>query len=189
MQVFLDDFAIFRGIAQHLRHIRLCLQKCREARLNLNPAKYAFTVTNGMLLGHIVSKEGISMDPDKVKAILEAPRPTNAKAMSKFLGHVLYLEDFATPLYAVVHKEPFTWTEEEDKASATLKILLSQAPLVKPPNWNKGFHVFMDASEVAIGSVLMHLYEENQYGHVYYASRQCRRWRRTTPQRNERPWE
>ena len=65
---------------------RLCLQKCREARLSLNTSKCTFAVPRGMLLAHIVSKEGITMDPDKVKAILEAPAPTNAKALSRFIG-------------------------------------------------------------------------------------------------------
>jgi hypothetical protein len=66
----------------------LCLKKCREARLSLNPAKCAFAVTSGMLLGHIVSKDGIAMDPDKVKVILEAPATHNAKALSRCLGQI-----------------------------------------------------------------------------------------------------
>jgi hypothetical protein len=60
MQVFLDDFAIFGTQKAHLQHVELCLDKCRKARLSLNPAKCAFAVTSGMLLGHIVSKEGIA---------------------------------------------------------------------------------------------------------------------------------
>jgi hypothetical protein len=78
MQVFLDDFGVFGTRKAHLQHVELCLKKCREARLSLNPVKCAFAVTSGMLLGHIVSKDGIAMDPDKVKAILEAPSPHNA---------------------------------------------------------------------------------------------------------------
>jgi hypothetical protein len=115
-----------------------------------------------MLLGHIVSKEGIAMDPDKVKAILEAPAPHNAKALSRFLGQIRWhswmirhLADFATPLHATVHREPFSWTEEEEKAFAALKLLLTHAPLVQPPDWNREFHVFVDASDIAIGSILM----------------------------------
>ena len=84
---------------------------------------------------------------------------------------IRYSADIATPLHAVVHKEPFMWMEEEDKAFFVLKILMSQAPVLQPPDWSKAFHVFVDASEVAIGSVLMQLYEENLYRLVYYASR------------------
>jgi hypothetical protein len=71
-----------------------------------------FAVTSGMLLGHIVSKEEIAMDPDKVKAILEAPTSHNAKALSRFLGQIRWhnrmirhLADFATPLHVAVHRE------------------------------------------------------------------------------------
>jgi hypothetical protein len=82
MQVFLDEFAVFGTCIAYLQHVELCLKKCREARLSRNPAKCAFAVTSRMLLGHIVSKDGIAMDPDKVKAILEAPPLHNAKALS-----------------------------------------------------------------------------------------------------------
>ena len=73
MQVFLDDFAVYSRHREHLDHLRLCLEKCREYRLSLKPTKCVFGVARGKLLGHVVSKEGIAVDPDKVKAILEAP--------------------------------------------------------------------------------------------------------------------
>jgi hypothetical protein len=131
MQVFLEDFAVFGTRMAHLQHVKLCLKKCREARLSLNPAKCAFTVTSGMLLGHIVSKDKIAMDPDKVKAVLEAPAPHNAKALSRFLGQIRWhsrmirhLVDFATPLHAAIHGEPFTWTKEEEIGFCSLKTLV-----------------------------------------------------------------
>ena len=88
MQVFLDDFVVYGQHAEHLAQLRLCLKRCWHAWLSLNPAKCAFQVTSGALLGHIVSKEGIAMDPDKVQAILNAPAPTTAKALSRFLGQI-----------------------------------------------------------------------------------------------------
>ena len=178
MQVFLDDFAVYSRHGEHLDHLRLCLEKCREYRLSLNPAKCVFGVASGNLLGHVVSREGIAVDPDKVKAILEAPAPTNAKALSRFLGQIRWhsrmirhLADFATPLHAAVHRIPFQWAETEEKAYQALKVMLSQAPVVQPPDWSKSFHVFVDASDVAIGSVLMQLTEPKWYRPVYYASR------------------
>ena len=66
-----------------------------------------------------------------------------------------YLANFATPLHAVVHYVPFQWTEQEDKAYHAWKVMLSQALVVQPPDWAKHFHVFVDSSDVAIGSVLM----------------------------------
>jgi hypothetical protein len=105
-QVFLNDFAVFRTHRAHLQHVQLCLKKCLEARLSLNLGKCAFALTSGMLLGHIVSK---------VKFVLEAPAPYNAKALSRFLGQIRWhsrmirhLADFVMPLNVVVHREPFT---------------------------------------------------------------------------------
>ena len=59
----------------------------------------------------------------------------------------------------------------EEKAYQALKVMLSQAPVVQPPDWTKRFHVFVDASDVAISSVLMQLTEPKRYRTVYYASR------------------
>ena len=88
MQVFLDDFAVYSNRTDHFTHLQLCLEKCRQGRLNLNTPKCAFGVTSGTLFGHIVSQEGIVVDPNKVKVVLEAPPLTNTKALSRFLGQI-----------------------------------------------------------------------------------------------------
>ena len=82
-----------------------------------------------------------------------------------------YLVDFATPLRAAVHRTPFTWTTVDDKAYEALKVMLTQAPVVQPPDWAKPFHVFVDTSNIAIGSALMQLTEPNWYRPLYYVSR------------------
>ena len=93
------------------------------------------------MLGHIVSKDGIAVDPDKVRAILEALAPSNTEALSLFLGQIRWhsrmiqqLADFATPLHAVVHRVPFQWVEPEEKAYQALNVMLSQASVVQPPD-------------------------------------------------------
>ena len=117
MKVFLDDFVVYGTGGEHLGHLRLCLERCRTACLSLNPAKCTFGVITRALLRHIVSKEGIEVDPNKIKAIIEVKTPTNAKALSRFLGQIRwnsrmlrYLADFTTPLHAIVHRTPFKWT-------------------------------------------------------------------------------
>ena len=131
-------------------------------------------------MGHIVSRDGIVVEPDKVKAILEVPPPTNAKALSRFLGQIRwhsrmirYLADVATPLHVAVHKTPFQWfqwsTVEHD-AYDCLKKILSKVPIVQPQDWTKVFHVFIDASYITIGSRLMQFSEPNWYKPIYYAN-------------------
>ena len=74
MHVFLDDFVVYGPQREHLDQLCLCLDMCLNAQLSLNPAKCAFSVSNGTLLGHIVRRDGIAMDPDKVNAFSQ-PRP------------------------------------------------------------------------------------------------------------------
>ena len=103
---FLGWFCCVQSKTRPFQQCRLCLEWCRQGRLSLNPAKCAFLITSGTFFGHIVTEEGIVVDPDKVKAILEAPAPLNAKALSRFLGQIRwhsrmirYLVDVATPNY------------------------------------------------------------------------------------------
>ena len=84
---------------------------------------------------------------------------------------IRHLADFATPLHAIVHRLRFQWVEPEEKAYQALKVMLSQAAAVQPPDWTKSFHMLIDASNIAIGSVLMQLTEPKWYRPVNYASR------------------
>ena len=88
MQVFLDDFVVYGRKLEHLGHLCLCLERCQQAWSSLNPAKCAFYVSNSPQLGHIVSLDGIAMNPDKVHGILNAPAPTTTKSLSRFLGQI-----------------------------------------------------------------------------------------------------
>ena len=113
-----------------------------------------FLVTSGNLLGHIVSQEGIAMDPDKVQAIINTPVRSTAKALSRFFGQIRWhsrmlrhLADFTTLLHAAVHRLPFQWSSIEDEAYKSLRLMLSHAPVVQPPVWSEPFHVFVDASD------------------------------------------
>ena len=92
---------------------------------------------------------------------------------------IRHLADFATPLHAAVHRLPFQWAEPEEKAYQALKVMLSKASVVEPPDWTKSFHVFVDASDIAINSVLMQLTEPKWYRPVYYAS-----WKLSKAERN-----
>ena len=170
MQVFLDDFTVYGKRQDHLHHLQLCLERCHAARFSLNLAKCAFGVTSGTLLGHIVSAEGITVNRGKIETIIKSPTPKNAKALGQFVGQLRWhscmlrhLADFATPLHATVHCTPFRWTETEDMAYEALKVILTQASAVQPPDWTRPFHVFVDASDIAIGSTLIQHTVPNWY--------------------------
>ena len=178
MRVFVDDFSVFGKQAEHLHQLMLCLEKCRQSKLKLNPAKCAFAVTSGVLLGHIVSKDGLAVDPQKVEVIRKLRTPCNIKELSRFLGQIKwhtrfmrYLSHIAYPLYALTKKEVvYRWSDSCSKAFHALKLILSVAPVLQEPDWNKEFHVFVDASDLAIGSALMQE-TEGWFRPIYYASR------------------
>jgi len=106
----------------------LCLDKCRQTKLKLNLAKCAFAVRSGVLLGHIVSKEGLAVDPRKVEAIRKLRAPTNIKELSRFLRQIKwhtrfmrYLSHVAYPLYTLTKKEVvYRWSEQCAKAFSKL---------------------------------------------------------------------
>ena len=81
------------------------------------------------------------------------------------------LADFATPLHAAVHRLPFQWSTIEEEAYRCLKLMLSNYTVVQPPDWSQPFHIFVDASDTAIGSALMQCTPPNWYRPVYYVSR------------------
>lgn len=65
-----------------------CMARCRRAKLALNPKKCRLIVLQGRLLGHIVCKEGLKKDLDKINVIIHMERPTNVTSIKSFLGHV-----------------------------------------------------------------------------------------------------
>ncbi|MCO5595991.1 hypothetical protein L7F22_050043 [Adiantum nelumboides] len=162
MRIYLDDLSVFGSQQEHLKHMRLCFLKCREVHFSLNLLKCAFAVHSGRLLGHIIFENGIAVDPDKIAAIMEAPALVNSKQCAIFLGqarwhgrHLRFVVHLAISINFVAHAKICEWTLECNLVYRRLKIQLSKAPIMILPNWEKDFHVFVDALDKAVGCVLM----------------------------------
>lgn len=93
-RAFLDDWSVYSGKEHHLKILGECMDRCRRARLGLNPKKCRLMVPQGRLLGHIVCKEGLKTDPDKIRVILEMEAPSDVMGVKSFLGHVGYYRRF-----------------------------------------------------------------------------------------------
>jgi hypothetical protein len=141
--------------------------------------KCQFDRSNLPYLGHIVTREGIKTDPDKVKTIQEVKNPTTATEVRAFLGICSYyrkfIKDFADitePLLQLLKKRAkFVWTDECSNAVTILKQSLMQAPLLQRPNFTKPFTLTCDASEVGMGAVLEQPNENNEMHPVMYWSK------------------
>ncbi|GMI80003.1 hypothetical protein HRI_001669600 [Hibiscus trionum] len=83
---------------EHITNLRKFFKRLRKFQLKLNPLKYTFGVALGKLLGFIVSKRGIEVDPDKIKAIKELPPPRTQKEVCGFLGRLNYISRFISQL-------------------------------------------------------------------------------------------
>ncbi|XP_073061844.1 uncharacterized protein [Primulina eburnea] len=134
--------------------------------------------------GHIISKEGVSVDPKKVEAITGLPRPKTVTEIRSFLGLAGYYRKFvegfssiATPLTKLTQKNSkFNWSEECEKSFQTLKEKLASTPVLVLPTEDKSFTIYSDASKDGLGCVLM------QEGRVIaYASRQLKPYEKNYP--------
>ncbi|GJT68509.1 putative reverse transcriptase domain-containing protein [Tanacetum coccineum] len=128
--VFIDDILVFsKSKEEHEEHLRTVLQILRQEKLYAKFSKCEFWLSKVAFLGHIVSAEGITMDPAKVEAITKWPRPTSVTEVRSFLGLAGYYRRFvegfsrlALPLTKLMRKgEKFVWNEEREKSFEELK--------------------------------------------------------------------
>ncbi|WJZ84393.1 hypothetical protein VitviT2T_003999 [Vitis vinifera] len=135
-------------------------------------------VQQGIVLGHIISKQGIEVDKAKVELIVKLPPPTNVKGVRQFLGHVgfyrRFIKDFsklARPLCELLVKDAkFIWDDRFQMSFEELKLFLTTEPIVRAPNWKLPFEVMCDASDFAIGAVLRQRDDGKPYV-IYYVSK------------------
>jgi hypothetical protein len=93
--VYLDDVTVFsQSDDKDLRHLRRVFEKCRRFGISLNPKKCLFGLEEGKLLGHIISKEGIKIDPSRIEAILKLEHPRNLKELHSFIGRINFSRRF-----------------------------------------------------------------------------------------------
>ncbi|XP_060177897.1 uncharacterized mitochondrial protein AtMg00860-like [Lycium barbarum] len=148
---------------EHVNHLRQVFDVLLRERLFVNLKKCAFGVDKVVLLGFVVSVNGVEVDEEKVEAIRTCSTPKNATDVRSSHGLASFYRRFvngistiASPLTELIKKDvPFVWGEEQEKAFQELKSMLSSSPLLQLPNFEKTFEVECDASGVGLGRVLM----------------------------------
>ncbi|XP_052732375.1 uncharacterized protein LOC128196187 [Vigna angularis] len=176
--VFIDDILIYsKSCEEHEEHLRMVLGVLREKELYTKLSKCEFWMKELQFLGHVVSVGGISVDPAKVRAVLEWESPRSVTEVRSFMGLAGYYRRFiegfskiVAPLTHLTRKDhPFTWTDRCESSFQELKQKLTSAPVLVIPNTAKPFEVYCDASHQGLGCVLM---QERRA--VAYASRQLK---------------
>ena len=87
IEIYQDDLTVFsKDGKSHIGHLKQVFARCREFVISLNPSKSVFGVIEGKLLGHIVSQDGVKVDPERIEAIAKIPLPTSKKSLQFFHG-------------------------------------------------------------------------------------------------------
>ncbi|KAK9028455.1 hypothetical protein V6N11_025615 [Hibiscus sabdariffa] len=179
LDVFMDDFSVSGdNFDTCLGNLAKVLKRCEESDLVLNWEKCHFMVTEGTVLGHKISSQGIEVDKAKVEVIEKLSPPTTIKGIRSFLGHASFyrrfIKDFSKiskPMCNLLQKnQSFVFDEDCQSALKELKKSLISAPIVVPPDWTSPFELMCDASDYAVGAALGQ--RQGKLFHViYYASR------------------
>ena len=156
--IYLDDVLVYsRTFDDHLQHLRLVFDRFRTAGLKLKPSKCDFGQKQVNYLGHVITRDGIQPDPEKIKVVQEYPVPRTVKDVRAFMGLTNYYRKFvkdfahiASPLHDLTKKgAAFLWTEECQDAFETLKKALTEAPILAYPDFSQPFQLATDAGNDA----------------------------------------
>jgi hypothetical protein len=178
--VYLDDIIIYsRTFEQHVDHVLQVFNALREAKLKIKLKKCYFCLPSISFLGHIVGRDGLQPDPEKVQKIRDFPRPHNLKTLRRALRLFSYyrkfIKDFskiATPLHKLLKKDmPFIWTQKQQNAFNFLKKCLTKAPILQYSDFDKEFILYTDASGHGLGAIIVQKNDEGKEGVIAYASR------------------
>ena len=196
---YLDDICIFAETAdQMLDRIEFVFSRLKEFNLKIKPKKSHFFQTSVTFLGHILSADGVSPNPEKVAKIKDWPTPKTPKEVHSFVGLASYYRRFipnfakwAGPLHALIvpasfkqkirrgemkksDLPEFQWTPACQEGFDQLKKALTEAPVLAYPDYSKPFILETDASLKGLGAVLSQKGDDNEIRVVAYASRSLR---------------
>ena len=162
--VYLDDVIVFSStMHEHFQRLTAVLTTLRDTGLKLKPSKCRLLQKHVAFLGYIVSEDGVSTDPEKVRAITSWPTPENLRKVRSFVDLCSYyrrfVEGFAeisAPVHAMTKKgETFRWTPECQEAFDRLKVVLTSAPVLAMLDEESPFLLDVDAAQTSIGAVYL----------------------------------
>ena len=181
IEVYVDDMiAKSQGEDEHIINLKKLFERLRKFQLKLNPIKCTFGVTSGKLLGFVVSKKGIEIDPDKVRAIQDLPPPRTQKEVRSFMGRLNYIARFISqmtakcdPIFKMLRKHNSDkWDEECQVAFDKVKEYLTNAPILVPPVPGRPLIIYLTVHERSMGCVLgQHDETGRKEQAIYYLSK------------------
>lgn len=160
--VFFDDILIYSSSwTAHLQHMKQVFQLLRDHELALKRSKCSFAAQSVAYLGHVISSQGVAMDPSKIAVVESWPRHRSLRPLRGFLGLTGYYRKFiagygvaAAPLTALLKREAFRLTDGTEDSFQRLKQALMTSPLLQMLDFAQDFIIDCDASRLGFGAVL-----------------------------------
>jgi hypothetical protein len=183
----IDDVIIFsRNLENHKQHLRQVLGRLQDKGVKCHPSKMRVGFPDVDYLGHKVVPSGTAPMTVKVEAIVKMLPPTDVPELKAILGTANYYRKFvkdystiAAPLNNILREDvAWNWSEECQKAFDTIKEKLTQAPILRRPDYSRPFELHTDWSGVGLGAVLVQRDEEGREYVIAYASRSNNRTER-----------
>ncbi|MEM7402978.1 MAG: RNase H-like domain-containing protein, partial [Myxococcota bacterium] len=189
--VYLDDTIILSPtFEEHVKDLEQVFQRLLDAGIKLRLDKCRLFQTELPYLGHLIGKHGIKPDPSKISKIVDLNPPKNKKEVMSFLGvtgyfrrFVFHYAEIAKPLVELTKKRSeFVWNDQCQKAFDTLMSKLVSAPILRAPNYTLPFYLATDASNYALGGVLLQTDSAGHLHSIAYASKTLNAAQRNYPQ-------
>lgn len=158
-----DDVIIHgKDMNEHDENLKKFLDKCRETGMRLNLKKAELRKSEISFLGHRVTKDGLMIDPEKIEAILQMPKPQDVEGVRRFCGFVNYLAKFLPKLSDVLDPirqlaregAPWQWTRAQDEAFKTVQELVTKAPVLAFYDSSSELTIQCDSSQKGLGAAL-----------------------------------
>ncbi|XP_052737827.1 uncharacterized protein K02A2.6-like [Bicyclus anynana] len=178
--VYLDDIAVTgRDRAEHVVNLKRVLGRLRDVGLRIKYEKCSFLQDSITYVGFVIDKNGLHPDPNKVKAIVDAPAPTDVPQLRSFLGLVNYYSKFLAnistvlaPLHELLKKNiSWNWSRKCDKAFETIKNMIINKNILVHYDPTLPLVLSVDSSSYGIGSTLAHRYPNGEERPICFASR------------------
>jgi RNase H-like domain found in reverse transcriptase/Reverse transcriptase (RNA-dependent DNA polymerase)/Integrase zinc binding domain/Integrase core domain/Chromo (CHRromatin Organisation MOdifier) domain/Retrotransposon gag protein/Zinc knuckle len=150
-----------KSFDEHLEHATLIIERLNQVNLKIKHTKYNIGHSQLKCLGHLLTKNGIGIDPEKLSAVRDWELPATGEQLMSFLGfinfireHVRHVAELTGPLEAIKFSKTIVWNDLLiDHFNATKEAIL-KAPFLNFPDFSRPFHIATDASNVGVGGVL-----------------------------------
>ncbi|KAG2216374.1 hypothetical protein INT45_007377 [Circinella minor] len=180
VEAFIDHITVYSpDLETHLDHLQQVFSRLEEVNMRINSKKVIFMKESIEVLGFIISTKGVHPSKNHILRTKEYPRPNNPTAVQAFLGLCGFIrrhvEDYALKTAQLVNltkkNQPFIWDEAAEKTFIEIKEELMKSITLSFPDKDKEYHLYCDASDIAIGAVLCQVQDAGDLRTICFISR------------------